>query len=181
MNSASVRGKDVGEFPAVILLDSVSYCNLKCSMCFHKDMERPKGFMPWDLFTKCIDEIAIENKDARVWLVFFGEPLIRSRYKPTIFDMIAYAKSKGLTDVVLNSNANLMTESASRKFIEAGLDAIYIGLDAFSADTYAKVRVGGNYEQTVQNVNNLIRIKRELGVSNPRVYTQFVEMKVNEH
>jgi len=179
--NASSRGVDAGGFPSVVLLDTVSYCNLRCSMCFHQHMERPKGFMPWELFAKCIDEIADVRKDARVWMVFFGEPFVRRRYKPTIFDMIRYAKDRGLTDVVLNSNANLLDEETARAVIDAGLDAIYIGIDAHSPETYGQVRVGGNYERTVANVERLLELKRELGVSHPEVFVQFVEMDVNAH
>lgn len=174
------RLEDAGEFPKVVLLDSVSFCNLRCSMCVHPDMTREKGFMEWDLFTKLIDEVAVENPDARVWMVFFGEALILKRRKPTIFDMIKYAKAKGLTDVVLNSNANLLDEQAARDLIESGLDAIYIGIDAHTPETYAKVRVGGNYEKVRGNVQRLLRLKEELGSATPKVFCQFVTMPVNE-
>ncbi len=173
------RIQDVGVFPKVVLIDTISFCNLRCSMCVHQEMTRKKGVMGWPLFTKIIDEIAEVDKHARVWMVFFGEALLLKRRKPSIFDMIAYAKQKGLTDVVMNSNANLLDEKAARGLIDAGLDAIYIGLDAFCPETYAKVRVGGNYEKTVENVIGLIRLKKELGVAKPEVYVQFVEMDVN--
>lgn len=146
------RLQDAGEFPQVVLIDTVSFCNLRCSMCVHKDMRRKKGIMPWSLFTKIIDEIAAEDKTIRVWMVFFGEALILKKRKPTIFDMIRYAKYSRLTDVVLNSNANLLDEEAARELIRSGLDALYIGIDAFTPETYAQVRVGGNYQKTVENI-----------------------------
>lgn len=173
------RLEDSGDFPKVVLVDTISYCNLKCSMCVHKNMNRKKGIMSWDLFTRIIKEIAEVDKTVRVWMVFFGEALLLKRRKPSIFDMIAYAKGKGLTDVVMNSNANLLDESASRGLIAAGLDALYIGLDAFTPETYSQVRVGGNYEQTVQNVIRLIDLKNDLHASNPDVFVQFVEMDIN--
>jgi len=167
-------------FPKVVLLDTVSYCNLKCSMCVHPNMTRTKGVMSWELFTKIIDEIALEDKSARIWMVFFGEPFILKNKKPSIFDMIKYAKGKGLTDVVVNSNANLMDEDASRKLIDSGLDAIYIGVDAASAESYAKIRVGGDYEKTVGNILRLLELKKELGSKRPEVFVQFVEMDLNK-
>ena len=175
------RLEEASDFPRVILLDSISYCNLLCSMCFHKEMTRKKGLMPWERFVKIIDEVALKRPDARVWLVFFGEALIRKRRKPTIFEMIAYAKSRGLTDVVLNSNGNLLDEAAAHSLIESGLDAIYFGLDAVTPETYAKVRVGGNYRRVVSNILNLIDIQQRTGKKHPRVYVQFVEMDVNSH
>jgi radical SAM protein with 4Fe4S-binding SPASM domain len=175
------RLQEAGSFPKVVLLDSVSYCNLRCSMCVHDEMTRKKGTMPWELFTKIIDEIAVVDKNVRVWMVFFGEPLILKNTKPTIFDMITYAKSNGLTDVVLNSNANLMDEDSARRLIKSGLDAIYFGIDAFTSETYAKLRVGGNYKRVINNIRNLIELKKELKVKSPEIYVQFVEMDINVH
>ncbi|MBI3399385.1 MAG: radical SAM protein [Deltaproteobacteria bacterium] len=171
------RLTDSGRFPKVILIDTISFCDLKCSMCGHKDMTRKRGKMSMQLFRKIIDEIAETNKDTRVWMVFFGEALILK--KTTLFPMIRYAKEKGLTDVVLNSNANLLDEDAAEGLIKSGLDAIYIGIDAFTEKTYAKVRVGGDYHKVVSNVRNLVRLKKEMAAEKPLVYVQFVEMEVN--
>ncbi len=174
------RLQDPGEFPKVLLIDTISYCNLKCSMCFHKEMKRKKGIMAWNLFTKIVDEIAETDKNVRVWMVFFGEALLLKRKKPSIFDMISYAKNKGLTDVVLNSNANLLDRSAATSLINSGLDSVYIGIDAFNPDTYSKLRVGGNYEKTVQNVIDLIEMKTLMHTDKPAVFVQFVEMDINK-
>jgi radical SAM protein with 4Fe4S-binding SPASM domain len=136
--------------------------------------------MPWSLFTKIIDEIAQENKNTRVWMVFFGEALLLKRKKPSIFDMIIYGKDKGLMDVVLNSNANLLDHKASEGLIRSGLDAIYIGIDAFKPKTYGKIRVGGNYEKAVKNTIRLIELKRLMNSDKPEVFVQFVEMDCNK-
>ncbi len=178
----SGRGRldDAGAFPKVVLIDTISFCNLRCSMCVHSKMTRKKGVMAWGLFKKIIDEIAEENKDTRVWMVFFGEALILKKTKPSIFDMIAHAKKKGLTDVVMNSNANMLDARAAKGLIESGLDAIYIGLDAFTPETYSKVRVGGDYKQTVGNVVNLLKAKKDARISKPEVFVQFVEMDINK-
>ena len=174
------RLEDSGNFPKVLLLDTISYCNLECSMCLHKEMKRKKGIMPWNLFTKIVDEIVETDKNVRVWMVFFGEALLMKRRRPSIFDMIAYAKSKGLTDVVLNSNANLLDQSAAKGLINSRLDAIYIGIDAFTPYTYSKLRIGGNYEKTVQNLLYLIDLKELTNANKPEVFVQFVEMDINK-
>lgn len=175
------RLDDAGDFPKVVLIDTVSFCNLRCSMCVHDNMTRKKGIMPWNLFTKIIDEIAETDKHVRVWMVFFGDPFILKKTKPSIFDMISYAKGKGLTNVVVNSNGNLMDEEVSRKLMASGLDAIYFGVDAATPETYAKLRVGGNYSVVVENIQTLIRLKREANVAMPAVHVQFVEMDNNTH
>ena len=174
------RLEDAGDFPKVVLIDTISFCNLKCSMCVHKDMKRKKGIMPWSLFSKIINEIAEVDKSTRVWMVFFGEALLLKNRNPSIFEMISYAKSKGLSEVVLNSNGILLDERASKELISSGLDAIYIGIDAFESETYAKIRVGGDYERVVQNTLGLIRLKRAMNSEKPEVFVQFVVMDINE-
>lgn len=176
-----MRIQDSGDFPKVILIDTVSYCNLRCSMCVHKKMTRKKGIISWELLTKIIDEVAAVDKNVRVWMVFFGDPFIIKRRKPSIFDMIRYAKDSGLTDVVVNSNGSLMDEKSARKLIDSGLDAIYFGVDAFNPETYAKLRVGGDYGETVANIQNLVHLKKTMGVEKPAVFVQFVEMDSNAH
>jgi radical SAM protein with 4Fe4S-binding SPASM domain len=173
------RLNDAGDFPKVVLLDTVSFCNLECSMCVHKDMTRTRGYMSEPLFQKIIQEIALENPNARVWMVFFGEALILRRRNPTIFDKIRYAKEQGLTDVVLNSNANLLDEEAAQSLIDCGLDAIYIGIDAFTPESYARIRVGGDYDRVVRNVKHLLKLKSQQGAETPQVFVQFVEMDDN--
>jgi len=175
------RREDPGDFPRVLLIDTCSYCNFKCSMCFHKDMKREKGIMPWSLYTKIIDEVAMKNKDIRVWLIYFGEPfIIRDiNLDNNIFRMIRYAKSKGLTDVVLNSNGNLMDKATARNIINSDLDAIYFGVDAASVDVYKKYRVGGDYHKVVANILYLVKLKKEMGKTHPDIFIQFVEMNGN--
>jgi sulfatase maturation enzyme AslB (radical SAM superfamily) len=177
---AAGRLDDAGAFPDVVLIDTVSYCNLRCSMCVHEVMTRKRGVMPWDLYVKIIDEIARERPEARVWLVFFGEALIIKRRSPSIFDMIRYAKDAGLQDVVLNSNACLLDESAAVSLIESGLDGIYVGIDAFTPETYSELRVGGDHGTVVANVQRLLRLKEEMRSPHPDVYVQFVVMDQNE-
>ncbi len=173
-----LRLRDAGAFPKVILLDTTNFCNLRCSMCGHRLMTRPKGKMSMGLYRKLIDEIADKDKDARVWLVFFGEALI---FKEMLCRQIQYAKSKGLTDVVLNSNGVLLDRMSSIDLIASGLDAIYVGIDAFDEATYNKLRVGGNYNKVVTNVNQLIELERGLGLSHLKIFVQFVEMAENTH
>jgi pyruvate-formate lyase-activating enzyme len=172
------RTKDAGDFPKIVLVDTVNYCNLRCSMCGRRKMTRKGGMMEMALYQKIIDEIAERDKTVRVWLVFFGDPfMLQDRFYP----LISYAKSRGLKDVVVNTNGNLMDEKHAYKLIESGLDAIYIGIDAVNPETYAKLRVGGNLEKVKTNVKSLIKAKKDFGADKPAVFVQFVEMEENKH
>ena len=169
-------------FPGTVLLDLVSYCNLKCSMCTHKDMKRKPGIMSWELYKKCIDEIAEKRPDCRVWLVAYGDPFI-------LKDMparIKYAKDKGLLDTVLNTNGTLMNYENAKACVQAGLDFIYVGIDATTQEVYEQLRVSVSPSQhqlkdTIDNVMAYKRALDEFGNGSQKLFVQFVVMNVNEH
>lgn len=169
------------DFPTIIPIDTVSLCNLKCSMCMTKNSTRKKGFMSWKLFTKIIDEIAEKNKNAYVFMAFSGEPLVRAKYKPNIFEMIKYAKGKGLTKVVMNSNGCLMNKENVKQILDSGLDEIFIGVDAFSEEVYKQNRCGGNYKKTVKNILYLLKERKKRKNSNLKIECQFIELDNNIH
>ena len=169
------------DLPSTIPIDTCSLCNLKCSMCMTKNSTRKKGFMDWNLYTKIIDEIAEENKNTRIFMAFSGEPLVRIKYKPDIFDMIKYAVDKGLNNIVMNTNGCLMSEDIARKILTSGLKQLFIGIDAFSSDIYNQNRCGGNYDETIKNVLKLLELKAEMKLEYPIIECQFIEMDNNIH
>lgn len=71
---------EIKEFPLNICIEVGNFCNLNCKMCGNNKMTRAKGYINGLLYRKIIDEIAAKNPYARVWLDFYGEPLL-SRYK----------------------------------------------------------------------------------------------------
>jgi uncharacterized Fe-S cluster-containing radical SAM superfamily enzyme len=166
-------------FPKVLLIDNCNACNLRCSMCDHVNMKkyRKVQLMDIDLFHKIIDEIALERPDARVWMIFFGEPCM-CRDMP---ERIRYAKGQGLTDVVLNSNGVMLNAKRARAYVEAGLDALYVGIDSATAETYDKIRVGGDFDKAVANVLGYRDMLERHGNGSQRLFVQFVEDDINQH
>jgi hypothetical protein len=147
-------------------------------MCDHPNVKKYRKIqlMDWSLYTKIIDEISIERPDARVWQIFFGDPFMCR----DIAKRIEYAKSKGLTDVVLNTNGVLMKPEKAEAVIRAGLDAMYVGIDAATAETYGKIRIGGNFEKGVANVLAYRDLLEKIGKPEQKLFVQFVESDVNQ-
>jgi len=173
------RVAEAVNFPAVILIDNCSACNLKCSMCDHENIKKYRKIqiMDFTLYTKLIDEIARENPGARVWQIFFGDPFL-CKDMP---ERIAYAKKAGLQDIVLNSNGVLMSADKAKSLIIAGLDAMYVGIDAATPNTYEQIRIGGNFEQTVANILQYQDLLKQYGNGRQQLLVQFVVSDINEH
>lgn len=163
-------------FPKTILIDTISFCNLKCSMCPHKDMKRKPGIMSWNIYKKIIDEIAEKQPDTQIWITFFGEGMILK----DLPERIEYAKMKGLTNILFNTNGNLMNPEYSKRLIKSGLNGLYVGIDAFNEESYEQIRVKGNLKKVTNGVLEYKSLLDEYGKENQKVVVQFVEMEKNK-
>jgi len=165
-------------FPVDLIIEVTRYCNLKCIMCPYSNLKRAQGNMEFSTFKKIIDETATENPAARIWLAIMGEPLLRGE---KVLEFIKYAKEKGIREICLNTNAVLLSEEIAVKLLESGLDKILISVDAYSKETYDKIRVGGDFVLVRSNVERFINLKREKNNNNMELIVQFIVMDENEH
>jgi radical SAM protein with 4Fe4S-binding SPASM domain len=160
-----------GAFPLFLDVEVTSACNLKCPFCAttFRGSEIKKGFISETLARKIIDEGA----DSGLYGVKFnirGEPLLH----PRIHELVRYAKYRGLIDVYFNTNAMLLTEDASRRLIDAGLDRISVSFEGYTKEAYETNRVGAVFETVIANVEHMQSLKAKLGVGHPRVRVQTV-------
>jgi len=164
-------------FPTRFAVEVTAECNLACSMCHHPQMRRPKGVMPLQLWRRCADQIAANAPETQCWFSFCGEPFLEPEL---LLQMLAYGKSVGLKSLNINTNGMLLTPDLADPVLDSGADLVVFGLDAFTAPTYAKVRVNGDRDTVYRNVEHILarRNAREHG---PEVQVQFIEMDENEH
>jgi radical SAM protein with 4Fe4S-binding SPASM domain len=159
--------------PLTLAIESTAKCNLFCPMCPREYLYFPPKDMELDVFHKIID-------DAKDFLEFAvpygtGEPLLN----PEIYDMIEYCK-KWKVPTGISTNATVLSEKASRKLIEAGLDHIIFAFDGATRETFEKYRKGADFEKVRQNILTFLRVKREL---RSRIFCiiQVVKLKDNVH
>jgi len=134
------------------------------------------GDMGYDLYKKIIDEIARENLETIVRPFDGGEPLMRK----DIEVFIRYAKDNGIKWVSINSNGTLLTDKRARSILDSGLDHIEISVDAFTKETYKKIKNVDMYDRVVQNTKNLIKIRNK-GSYDLKISVSFVRQKDNFH
>ena len=164
------------EFPRDIIIETIAKCNLKCIMCPQPYLKRERGEMSMEVFKKIIDEVAVESPNSRIWLAIMGEPLLTGN---KFLEMLKYAKEKKL-EVHLNSNAEYLSEDLAKAIVDIGLDEIIVGMDAFTKETYDKIRVAGDFDKTVNNIKKLIEIKNSMEAKKPTIIMQFIVMEENE-
>jgi len=132
------------------------------------------GTMDMKLYKKIINNCKKLNIKI-ITLSFFGEPFLDK----TIIDKIRYAKEKGML-VSFYSNASLLNEELAKQIILSGLDNITISFDGYSKATYEKIRKKLNFDVVKRNVLNLIRIRREMNKTHPKINLVLVELEENK-
>jgi MoaA/NifB/PqqE/SkfB family radical SAM enzyme len=164
-------------FPTRFAVEVTAECNLACSMCHHPYMRRPKGTMPLELWRRCADQIAALAPETQCWFSFCGEPLLEPEL---LLRMLAYGESVGLRSLNINTNGMLLTPEWAEPVLSSGADLVVFGIDAFTAETYARVRVNGDRDTVYRNLEHFLAARRTRG-SGPDVQVQFIEMDENEH
>ncbi|MBF0364303.1 MAG: SPASM domain-containing protein [Oligoflexia bacterium] len=152
-------------YPQEVVLELTNACNLECIMCPHKKMKRKIGLLDSNLFKKIIDEISEHSE--LLYLHGTGESLIH----PQLSKLCLYAHQKKLR-TCLSTNGMLLTE----ELLSCGLDYLIIALDGGTAETYEKIRVGGNFNKLINNIKNILKVK-----SSTKICLQMIYMPENSH
>jgi len=161
-------------FPDLVIAEVCGECNLCCIMCPSPHLKRSRGIMNWDVYTKIVDEIAEKSFNTQLWPAIMGEPLLLQH---RIINYIEYAKKKGIREVILNTNATLLTPEIYRELVAVKLDKIIVGLDAYSEKTYNAIRIGGDFRKIKKNLVEILKAP----VPGTEIILQFIEMNENQH
>ncbi len=167
------------DFPPQMVIETTSYCNMKCIHCSHKELIRPNQHMDGDLFKKIVEEVGRERPNCEVWPTFYGEAFI---LKDRLWDHLDYAAKVGCTNLVLNSNGTLLDRYDNiDKVLRSPLKRFIISLDGLSKETFEKIRVKGKWETIYPAVEELCRKRQERNQIYPVIIAQFSVMKENAH
>lgn len=175
-------GRLTAPFPSQIIVDTTEVCNLACIHCPHPEFKKSEHYsaryLTPELNAKLVHEVRDFGYRYTKYLRYTsnGEPLVH----PKIFEMLAYAKQHSKVTVTLTTNGRLLRAPQRQKLIETGIDLVDISIDANTPETYAKIRVGGDLNQTRGNVLALIEEVKKTG-SNLKVVTSYVEQPQNTH
>lgn len=146
------------EFPRYVMYDVNNLCNARCPFCPQSDIAKSDAFLPqhisWEDYSKTINEVAGYPVEL-VRLTGDGEPLLH----PRIFEMIALAVELGISKVNLTTNGSLLSGKRLDALLKSPPHILDISLDAFTPESYAKYRVGLDFDTTMRNVHELLRLR----------------------
>lgn len=159
-----------------IYVEVTTQCNFSCLTCIRNSWRDELGHMGGETFARLMDNLGELPHLQTVHFGGFGEPLSH----PGIFEMLKAVKGLGLRTEMI-TNGSLLSEKFIKELINLGLDVLYVSLDGPDEEEYNQIRQGADFNQVFNNILNLNRIKKELGVDNPKLGIEFVAMKKNFH
>ena len=159
----------LSDFPLHVLIEPASLCNLRCVMCYQMDKtftgdevkrnsnKKMMGMMNFDLFKKIIDECSDEGALA-ISLGSRGEPMLNVKF----LDMVNYINNKkNFFDIKINSNGSALTEKICHGILQSSTNILVISCDANTSELYKQIRVGGDFDKLVKNVELLKTIRQK--------------------
>src|SRR3989344_627168 len=138
------------KIPNNIMIEVTNLCNLKCQMCYNQRMKRKKGFMPFSLFKKIVDQ-AVDLSIENMGLYTTGESFLH----PEIFKFIKYAKQTGIKYVYITTNGQALDDEKIKKIFASGLDSIKFSIDAGNKKQYESLKIGASWDKLVTTVKSL--------------------------
>jgi MoaA/NifB/PqqE/SkfB family radical SAM enzyme len=159
--------------PLCVDIELAAICDLACPHCFREYILTPDKTMDEEFFIDIINQVS-DLKIPSIKLNWRGEPLLH----PKISQFISYAKSKGILDIAINTNATNLTEKKSKEIIESGLDQIIYSFDGGSKKTYEKMRPGrfksNKFEEVYENIKNFKKVRDKLNTKFPVTKIQMI-------
>lgn len=157
--------------PLRLWVESTNACNLQCVMCPNRCMaDDQKGLMSLDLFRRLVDEARGFVND--IYLHHRGEPLLN----PALFDMLAYARRAGIK-TRFHSNGTLLNRDRAEALLADPPDMVSFSVDGFSKPAYESVRVGADFDRTLENLFYLLKRKRELRRKAPYIVVERIRFR----
>ena len=148
----------VDDYPPCVQIEPTSMCNFRCVMCYQADKTfsgKQNGFMGMmalDTFKKSIDEL--EGNIEAITFASRGEPTMNKSF----VEMLDYSKDKFL-GLKLNTNASLLTEKMAHALLSSDLQTIVFSIDSKDKVAYEQIRINGNFEKVVANLERFNHIR----------------------
>tara|TARA_B100001123_G_C15210217_1_gene986930 strand:+ start:11 stop:1360 length:1350 start_codon:yes stop_codon:yes gene_type:complete len=162
--------------PLCVDLEISSFCDLACPHCFREYIATPDKIMNIGFAKNLIDQIA-DLKIPSIKFNWRGEPLLH----PKLPEIIDYAKSKGIIETIINTNATKLNTKNGHDLIKSGLDYLIYSFDGGKKETYEKYRPGrfskNKFEDVYENIKNFHILKNNLKSKFPFTKIQMVLMK----
>ncbi|WP_047960252.1 radical SAM/SPASM family putative metalloenzyme maturase [Desulfovibrio sp. TomC] len=162
--------------PSRLFVETTSRCNLRCPMCVKHSGpgHAPEGDMSPAIFEAL--EPAFPQLQALI-LNGIGEPLLHPRLEACI--QAGKRSMPAGSWIGFQTNGHLLTQTRASALLEAGLDRIFLSVDATSPELFETVRKGGNLGHVERALGALAQAQKDHPGARLEVGAEFVVMREN--
>jgi MoaA/NifB/PqqE/SkfB family radical SAM enzyme len=179
----ALKHETMRAWPVLVKVDISPACNLGCTFCVHASEGASGGLlegqsfrgqkMSVDDFARLVDQV--RGKSMAVSLYYLGDPLVH----PNLDEICGVARAAGLKTHVSTHFSFRLSDERIRSLVTCGLTHLTVCVDSLRQETYELTRVGGRIDLVLDNLDRLLRIRRRLGQSLPKVEVQFIKFQHN--
>jgi len=156
------------------VIELITKCNLKCPICFHGQYynttyDKLNEVMSFDNFKIIWGKIS-----ARVSLADFvgqGETFLH----PDIYRILDYTGN-----VPLHIDTNGTIPINADRIVGDRPSTLIFSVDGVDQRTYALYRINGSFDKVVENIKNIVNVKREKAANYPKIIFKYILFKHNE-
>lgn len=163
--------------PSKIRLDLSTICQLKCKSCYMRlghDKIMGIGYLHFEDFKKIIDENpSIKN----IEMSNSGEIFLN----PDLVKIMEYAYKNNVKLKAYNGvNLNTISDEQIKALVDYEVEGIKVSIDGSSQESYEKYRVGGNFDEVINNIKKIQLYKKEKNSRFPNIIWQYIIMESTE-
>lgn len=141
--------------PTNLLLFLTYRCTSRCKTCVMWQRRTRQNELSLSEYKNLIDMVSndgIENVE-----MFGGDALLR---KEILIPLITYTKKSGISNVYLTTNCNLMDEDTAKALVDAGINVVFVSLDAIG-EPHDYIRgVPGTFDKVRRGLEYLVKAKK---------------------
>lgn len=163
-----------------VRLEASSACQLRCPVCPTGQGETKvnvcrTGFLRFDDFRKFLD---LNGSIKEIELSNWGEVFLN----PDLPAIIEYAYRSNVRITISNgANLNHVTNDSLKALVKYGVKELVIALDGASHETYSTYRIGGNFDNVIDNINAINDLKKKYRSEYPSLIWQYIVFGHNEN
>ena len=161
-------------------LELADNCNYRCLECPISD-----GLVGRKIYKLSDEDIDLVLKSSAqkgalaLKLNYINEPMLDIE---RLLKTAKKAYKYGFVDIYFTTNGSLLTYKNSMKLIESKMiSRIQVSLDAFTKETYDKIRRGGNFEKVKKHIQDFIELRKTYDTFWPKIRVSFLTLPENKH
>lgn len=163
--------------PLDLTINPSTACQLACPYCAtgNGSMQRPSTNLSPALHDTMVGGLLDELFVIRYFGT--GESLLNKNFSR----LLETIKGKEIFTFITTNLSFPLTDNQVDRLLMSGLNILAASIDGIEQDSYAKHRIGGDYELVINNMRRLIARKKELGLQYPFIEWRYLVFQHNIH